>query len=82
MFIAITGVGPDGKRVERSWHLLAEGEDGPLIPSMAIAAIVRQGLDGRKPSHGARPVASTRYQAPSSQTSATAWKSCGSSRQA
>ena len=31
---------------------------------------------------GARPVASTRCQPPSSQTSATAWKSCGSSCQA
>jgi uncharacterized protein DUF4166/saccharopine dehydrogenase-like protein len=55
MFVAIAGAGHDGKPVERSWHLLAEGEDGPFIPSMAIAAIVRRGLDGRWPEAGARP---------------------------
>jgi hypothetical protein len=55
MFVAIGGVAPDGKKIDRSWHLLAEGEDGPLIPSMAIATIVRQSLDGRKPARGARP---------------------------
>src|SRR5260221_11017171 len=55
MFVAIAGAGHDGKPVERSWHLVAEGEDGPFIPSMAIAAIVRRGLDGRWPEAGARP---------------------------
>ena len=58
MFVAIAGAGHDGKPVERSWHLVAEGEDGPFIPSMAIAAIVRRGLDGRWPEAGARPAAS------------------------
>ncbi len=37
-----------------SWHLLAEGEGGPLIPSMAAEAIVRNYLAGRKPEAGAR----------------------------
>src|SRR5260221_10435646 len=55
MFVAIAGAGHDGKPVERSWHLVAEGEDGPFIPSMAIAAIVRRGLDGRWPEAGAPP---------------------------
>jgi hypothetical protein len=40
--------------VERSWHLLAEGDDGPFIPSMAIEAIVRKHLRGEVPSAGAR----------------------------
>src|SRR5260221_11924262 len=57
MFVAIAGAGHDGKPVERSWHLVAEGEDGPFIPSMAIAAIVRRGLDGRWPEAGGRPAA-------------------------
>ena len=55
MFVAIAGAGQDGKPVERSWHLVAEGEDGPVIPAMAIAAIVRRGLDGQWPQAGARP---------------------------
>src|SRR3546814_7192520 len=35
MFVRARGVA-DGRTVERSWHLLAEGDDGPDIPSMAI----------------------------------------------
>ncbi len=37
-----------------SWHLLAEGDDGPLIPSMAIAAILQKCLSGNGPAPGAR----------------------------
>jgi hypothetical protein len=55
MFVSIAGVSTDGDPVERSWHLLAEGDDGPLIPSMAAAAIVRRCLEGRRPADGARP---------------------------
>jgi hypothetical protein len=38
-----------------SWHMLAEGDAGPLIPSMAVEAIVRKYLDGKVPAAGARP---------------------------
>ena len=44
-----------GRRVTRSWHLLAEGDDGPYIPSMAVEAIVRKLLAGERPDAGARP---------------------------
>lgn len=44
----------DGHRVAKSWHLLAEGDDGPYIPSMAIEAIIRKYLKGIVPEHGAR----------------------------
>jgi Domain of unknown function (DUF4166)/Saccharopine dehydrogenase NADP binding domain len=44
----------ESKSQKRSWHLLAEGEGGPLIPSMAAEAIVRNYLAGRKPNIGAR----------------------------
>lgn len=54
MFVRARGVA-DGKAVIRSWHLLAEGDDGPYIPSMAIEAIVRKLLAGDRPSPGARP---------------------------
>jgi hypothetical protein len=45
----------DGETVECSWHLLAEGDDGPFIPSMAIEAIIRKFLQGEAPALGARP---------------------------
>lgn len=54
MFVSVTGSNADGVTIERSWHLLAEGDDGPLIPSMAAEAIIRRCLDGRRPAEGAR----------------------------
>jgi Domain of unknown function (DUF4166) len=55
MFVVIGGTDTNGRTVKRSWHLLAEGDDGPFIPSMAIEAIVRKALDGHQPAFGARP---------------------------
>jgi Domain of unknown function (DUF4166)/Saccharopine dehydrogenase NADP binding domain len=57
MFIAVEGTRADGSKVARSWHMLAEREDGPLIPSMAAEAIIRHCLDGRTPVSGARAAA-------------------------
>lgn len=54
MFVEVTGTDKNERLVKRSWHLLAEGNDGPFIPSMAVAAIVRKALDGREPASGAR----------------------------
>ena len=54
MFVRARGT-RDGELVEASWHLLAEGDDGPYIPSMAIEAIVRRCLAGEPPAPGARP---------------------------
>jgi hypothetical protein len=53
MFIEATGTA-DTRPVTRSWHLLAEGDDGPLIPSMAVALIIRHWLSGHPPAPGAR----------------------------
>jgi hypothetical protein len=53
MFIAACGVA-DHQPVQQSWHLLAEGDDGPYIPSMAIEAVVRKLLAGVRPPAGAR----------------------------
>jgi Domain of unknown function (DUF4166)/Saccharopine dehydrogenase NADP binding domain len=55
MYVAIEGARDDGVTVERSWHMVAEGDDGPFIPSIASEAIIRHCLDGRKPISGARP---------------------------
>jgi len=54
MFVAITGTDAGGVPVTRSWHLLAEGDDGPVIPSMACQAIIERCLAGRRPVAGAR----------------------------
>ncbi|QND68948.1 DUF4166 domain-containing protein [Mesorhizobium loti] len=54
MFVEVTGAGQIGTPVKRSWHLLAEGDDGPLIPAMAVEALVRKALDGHAPAPGAR----------------------------
>jgi hypothetical protein len=57
MFVSVEGITKGGQAIERSWHLLAEGDDGPLIPSMAAAAIIRGCLAGRRPAAGARSAA-------------------------
>ena len=57
MFVGVEGMRDDGVAVERSWHLVAEGDAGPFIPSMAAEAIIRHCLDGRQPKSGARPAA-------------------------
>ena len=54
MFVAVEGADQSGAPVKRSWHLLAEGDDGSLIPSMAVEALVRKALDGHAPAAGAR----------------------------
>ncbi|MGD0866815.1 MAG: DUF4166 domain-containing protein [Rhizomicrobium sp.] len=54
MFVEVAGANADGAQIRRSWHLLAEGDDGPFIPAMAVAALVRRALDGRTPVPGAR----------------------------
>ena len=43
-----------GGEVERSCHLLAEGGDGPYIPSMAVEAIRPKAI-GRHPPGSRRP---------------------------
>ena len=54
MFVEVRGQDASGGEITRSWHMIAEGDDGPLIPSMAAAAIIRNLLDGRAPAPGAR----------------------------
>ncbi len=53
MFVEVSGEGGEQK-VTRSWHLLAEGDDGPYIPAMAIEIIVRKLLEDHRPEAGAR----------------------------
>src|SRR3954452_14953839 len=55
MFVEIEGIDARGERAQRSWHMIAEKDDGPFIPSMAAEAIIRRCLDLRQPVTGARP---------------------------
>ncbi len=54
MFVAVEGDDSLGHRVAREWHLIAEADDGPMIPSMSAEAIIRHCLDRRRPETGAR----------------------------
>lgn len=54
MFVAAVGEDARGREVRRSWHLVAEGDDGPFIPSMAAEALIRKMLGGERPEPGAR----------------------------
>jgi hypothetical protein len=54
MFVRARGT-KEGHTIEQTWHLLAEGDDGPYIPSMAIEGIIRKCLRGERPDNGARP---------------------------
>lgn len=44
-----------GRSLTRTWMLAAEGADGPFIPTMASAAILRRLARGDAPPSGARP---------------------------
>jgi saccharopine dehydrogenase-like NADP-dependent oxidoreductase len=57
MFVKVEGLGSTGEKRARSWHMVAEGDDGPFIPSMAAAAIISRCLEGRRPEAGARHAA-------------------------
>lgn len=57
MFITATGQS-EGLPVRLEWHLLAEGGDGPYIPSMPVAHLVRKVMAGNPPDTGARAAVS------------------------
>jgi hypothetical protein len=53
MFVEVAGR-RGGAPTRRTWHLIAEGADGPSIPAMAAAAIIRRRLAGSPIAPGAR----------------------------
>lgn len=57
MVVTLVGRDGDGRRVERSWHLVAEGDTGPSVPAMAADAVIRKALAGHPPRPGARHAA-------------------------
>jgi len=56
MFVEVEGRG-GGREVKRAWHLVAEGDDGPFIPSIGAAAVILKLADGKAPKRGARSAA-------------------------
>jgi hypothetical protein len=54
MVVVVTGRMRGDHAAVRSWHVTAEGDDGPFIPTMAAAAIVRKLIAGAPPAPGAR----------------------------
>lgn len=55
MYVEVVGLSADRQALRRSWHLLAEGDDGPYIPCLALQAIVQKVLEHQPPRPGARP---------------------------
>lgn len=54
MFVRVTGSDASGAQVVRSWHLIAEGDAGPFVPSMGAEAVIRKCLAGMPLAPGAR----------------------------
>lgn len=55
MHVTVMGRSPKGAAQSRSWHLLATHADGPFVPTLAAAALVRKLQQGQVPGVGARP---------------------------
>eukprot|EP00952_Eustigmatos_sp_NYUAD-ZCMA_P000645 2626-Eustigmatos_ZCMA.PRE.1 len=55
MHVTVRGTTREGALRERTWHLSATEGDGPYVPTLAAAALIRQLRDGRADWVGARP---------------------------
>ena len=55
MHVTARGVDADGRPARRTWTLLATAGDGPWVPTLAAAALVRKLAAGQAPAIGARP---------------------------
>ncbi len=54
MVIRVRGDNRETGPFARSWHMTAEGDDGPMVPSMPAAIIIARVLEGTPPNPGAR----------------------------
>ena len=55
MHVTVQGTLAQGGTAARTWHLVATEGDGPYVPTLAAAALIRKLTEGEKPSSGARP---------------------------
>lgn len=51
----VTGLRPDGAEASRTWNLVATHGDGPCVPTLAAAALVRKLKAGGVLPAGATP---------------------------
>jgi hypothetical protein len=54
MFVTIKALDSDDRCFEKTWCLIAEGDSGPFIPSMAAECVIRKVLGGESIPAGAR----------------------------
>jgi hypothetical protein len=55
MHVCVEGTTPAGKSVQRTWQLIAEQGDGPFVPALAAAALIRKMAAGTIDRRGAMP---------------------------
>ena len=55
MHVTVRGLDAEGLAARRTWTLLAIDGDGPWVPTLAAAALVRKLAAGQAPAIGARP---------------------------
>ncbi len=55
MFVALEGLGRDGRPLTRRWHLLVERNDGPFVPCGAALALAGKLAAGQPLPKGAMP---------------------------
>lgn len=55
MHVTATGVAGDGQPLARTWQLVASRGDGPFVPTLAAAALVRRLCSGQPLPTGAMP---------------------------
>lgn len=55
MHVRVTGVNDGGAAASKSWSLVAAAGDGPFVPTLAAAALVRRLAGGESFESGARP---------------------------
>ena len=55
MHVSVRGLDAQGGAVRRTWTLMAVAGDGPWVPTLAAAALVRKLAAGAPPAIGARP---------------------------
>ncbi len=55
MHVSVLGMTAQGIRQTRTWHLVATDGDGPFVPALAAAALIRKLHRGERSLVGARP---------------------------
>ncbi|MBI3678217.1 MAG: DUF4166 domain-containing protein [Proteobacteria bacterium] len=57
MFVSLGGIDAEGRKLKRTWSLVAGGDAGPFVPCLAAQALVKRVLAGQALRPGARTAA-------------------------